>query len=179
MLFRLSAATAGRMINPIARARQFTKPGENVLWFRQNDREYIVRDPATLRDLETLWRPQAVIRVVSPATGGQPATPEPASALTEAEKGRIRRELDAKLKELQTALDAVIVQLQRDKPSDLDDRISALGQQMETLGRDIQNTRDTPPILTGQVRQASRSGAVDTRMLMDRAIAKGLATAIR
>lgn len=46
-----SASTAD-----IERARTFKRPGEQVLWFRQRGAEYVVRDPAVLREVEELWK---------------------------------------------------------------------------------------------------------------------------
>jgi bla regulator protein blaR1 len=45
----------------IERARRFKRPGEQLLWFRQAGREYVVRDPAILRQVEALWKPVHVI----------------------------------------------------------------------------------------------------------------------
>lgn len=50
-----SAKSSGPFAGAVAHARQFTKPGENVLWFRRNGREYLLRDVAILSDVETLW----------------------------------------------------------------------------------------------------------------------------
>jgi beta-lactamase regulating signal transducer with metallopeptidase domain len=151
-----SATSSGPIADAVAHARQFTKPGEPMLWFRRDGREYVLRDAAILRDVETLWRTPRAIAV------GPPATSSPTHELTKAETSRILR-LDAKLRELQTELDAVTARLQREPPtSNLDDQVSDLGQQLEALGRDL--------------RQA---GIVDTQGLVDRAIATGRATPIR
>jgi bla regulator protein BlaR1 len=147
-----SANPSGPIADAVAHARQFTRPGESVLWFRKDNREYLVRDPATLRDVETLWRsPRAI------------AFAPTAHALTDAEKDRVQRGLDARMRELQTAMGSVTSQIQRGRPaSDLDDQISRLGQQMEALGHDLQ-----------------QAGVVDTQTLTDRAIANRLAIPIR
>jgi beta-lactamase regulating signal transducer with metallopeptidase domain len=146
-----SAKSSDPIAQAVAHARQFTTPGENALWFRRDGREYILKDAAIVRDIETLWRTPRAIAV------GPPATSNPT-----AETNRIQR-LDAKLRELQTEMDAVTARIRREAPtSDLDDQVSDLGQQLEALGRDL--------------RQA---GVVDTQALVDRAIARGLATPIR
>jgi beta-lactamase regulating signal transducer with metallopeptidase domain len=41
----------------VERARQLRKPGEQLIWFRASGREYIVRDPTVLREVEALWKP--------------------------------------------------------------------------------------------------------------------------
>jgi Zn-dependent protease with chaperone function len=155
-LMGLSSKSSGPVADAVAHARQFTKPGETVLWFRRDGREYILRDAAVLRDIETLWRTPRAIAV------GPPVTSNPTHELTEAETSRIQR-LDAKLRELQTEMDAVTARIRRAPPtSDLDDQVFDLGQQLEALGRDL--------------RQA---GVVDTQALVDRAIATGRATPVR
>lgn len=41
----------------VARAGQFRKPGERMLWFRHNGREYVVRDPGVLAEVEQIFKP--------------------------------------------------------------------------------------------------------------------------
>jgi flagellar motility protein MotE (MotC chaperone) len=48
-------------IQDIKRAKRFKRPGERMLWFRQADREYVVRDPEMLRQIEAIWRPVSEI----------------------------------------------------------------------------------------------------------------------
>ncbi len=40
-----------------ARAEQFGRQGERMVWFRHDGHEYIVRDPAALRDIESALQP--------------------------------------------------------------------------------------------------------------------------
>lgn len=39
------------------RAERHRRPGERLLWFRYDGREYVVRDPAVLREVDELWEP--------------------------------------------------------------------------------------------------------------------------
>jgi len=39
------------------RAERHRRPGERMLWFRYDDREYVVRDAGVLREVEELWAP--------------------------------------------------------------------------------------------------------------------------
>jgi beta-lactamase regulating signal transducer with metallopeptidase domain len=41
----------------IRRARSYQRSGERLLWFRHEGREYVVRDPATLDEVENTWHP--------------------------------------------------------------------------------------------------------------------------
>jgi hypothetical protein len=40
-----------------ARARRHRRADEPMLWFRRDGREYVVRDPGVLRDVDELWEP--------------------------------------------------------------------------------------------------------------------------
>jgi beta-lactamase regulating signal transducer with metallopeptidase domain len=85
--FRIPTKTTDQMGDAIAHARSLAKPGETTLWFRQSGREYVVRDPATLRELEALWKSQRVA-VTLP---GQPVARSPAAARTDADRARGRK----------------------------------------------------------------------------------------
>src|SRR4051812_42884292 len=41
----------------VARARSFKQGNGPLLWFREGGREYIVRDPDTLAQLDAVWKP--------------------------------------------------------------------------------------------------------------------------
>lgn len=41
----------------VARAEQFRRPAERMLWFRRNGREYVVRDPGLLNEVEEIFKP--------------------------------------------------------------------------------------------------------------------------
>jgi hypothetical protein len=49
------AATMSGSVDDVARARKHRRPGEPMLWFRYNGREYVVRDPSLLRALDGMW----------------------------------------------------------------------------------------------------------------------------
>jgi bla regulator protein blaR1 len=53
--------TMSGSMNDINRARQFKRAGEQLLWFRQGGREYVIRDRGMLRQIEDLWAPVGAI----------------------------------------------------------------------------------------------------------------------
>jgi bla regulator protein blaR1 len=58
VLFRDDKTTSmSGKLSDIERARRYKQPSERILWFRDGGHEYVVRDPATLKEIETLWRP--------------------------------------------------------------------------------------------------------------------------
>jgi len=44
-------------VKDVARARSFKQSSGPLLWFREAGQEYIVRDPDTLAQLDTIWKP--------------------------------------------------------------------------------------------------------------------------
>ena len=46
---------SGSVPRDVNRAKFFKRAGEPMLWFRMSEREYVVRDPAVLRDVEKAW----------------------------------------------------------------------------------------------------------------------------
>jgi bla regulator protein BlaR1 len=44
-------------LKDIDRARKFKHPKEQLLWFREGGQEYLIRDPATLKQAEAAWKP--------------------------------------------------------------------------------------------------------------------------
>jgi hypothetical protein len=46
---------SGSVPRDIDRAKSFRRPGEPMLWFRMAGREYFVRDPQVLREIEKTW----------------------------------------------------------------------------------------------------------------------------
>ena len=63
----------------IERARRFKQAREPVLWFRDGGQEYILRDPAVLKQAEATWRPVVAIPLTRPHSV---ATSTAASAAT-------------------------------------------------------------------------------------------------
>ncbi len=55
----------------VARARQLRKPGEPLVWFRDGDREYIVRDPAVAQRIKEIWQPLGRIGAEQGRIGGE------------------------------------------------------------------------------------------------------------
>jgi hypothetical protein len=49
-----SVTTSGSSAD-VERARRLKRPGEPMVWLRQNGREYVIRDPETLRLIQAVW----------------------------------------------------------------------------------------------------------------------------
>ena len=48
---------SGSVPGDINRAKRLKRPGEPMAWFRMGGREYVVRDPAVLREIQEAWGP--------------------------------------------------------------------------------------------------------------------------
>ena len=57
MFFSDDHTTMSGSTRDIERARRLRKPGEQMLWFREGGREYVVRDPAILQQVQSIWIP--------------------------------------------------------------------------------------------------------------------------
>ena len=56
LFFDENRTTMSRSVpRDIDRAKKHRRPGEPMLWFRMTGREYVVRDPTVLRDIERVW----------------------------------------------------------------------------------------------------------------------------
>ena len=49
-----SVTTSGSSAD-VDRARKLKRPGEPMVWLRQNGREYVIRDPETLNSIRAIW----------------------------------------------------------------------------------------------------------------------------
>jgi beta-lactamase regulating signal transducer with metallopeptidase domain len=54
-------STSSGSSQDMRRARSYQRSGERLLWFRHEGREYVVRDPATLDEVENIWEPVGVL----------------------------------------------------------------------------------------------------------------------
>ena len=146
----------------IERAKTFRKEGESMIWFKRNDREYVVRDADTIKEVETLVGAPMFYSV----KGYDRAAPADLTAQIQELQARLA-DLAAQLKSADTA-DAARLQT------------AALGRQLESLGRRLQEP--TGPYTV-------RSKDYDARVIqpdhtaifaaLDRAIAKGTAQQVK
>ena len=55
----------------VDRARRFKRPGERMLWFRHDGREYVLRNEATLQRIGALWGPMNALGQAQGQLGGK------------------------------------------------------------------------------------------------------------
>lgn len=164
----------------IDKVKRLRRGGEAVLWVRQNGKEYVIRDAATLARVEALFEPmhklgeeqsklgdrQAALGEKQAALGGQQAElggrqAEIAGQLTNrAVSGKSTDDLESKLEDLSTR-QAELGQ----KQAELGSQQAALGEEQSKLGR--------------RQEELSRKAESQLKVMMNDAIARGIAQEVR
>lgn len=175
----------------LERARRWKRPGEPVLWFRDAGREYLVRDAATMKQVEALWREptelgeaQGKLGAQMGELGSQLGERGAAHGLIGARIGTLAvRQAALDLRASNEALSAVdraelarqrreLHKQQRALERKLQDAVTPspdVTSKMEALGRDME-------VLGKKQEAASRKATTEMRALIRRAIASGVAT---
>jgi cob(I)alamin adenosyltransferase len=146
-----------------------------MIWFKRNDHEYVVRDAATIKELE------AIMGTVPLSTTRQGVH----TALTDerrvARTGATAPDVSAQLQEIQTKLAALSAQVNSSDTTDASRRQMAdLGRQLETLGRSMQQ-----PVLYAKASNATWLAVArafnqdEIFAVLDRAITKGVAQQVK
>jgi hypothetical protein len=198
--------TMSGTIDDVARARRYRRSGEPLLWFRHEGREYVVRDPNVLREVDALWEP--VTRIG--AEQGRLGSRQGALGAEQGRYGARQGEIGAKQGVIGArqgvigARQARLALRERDGASaaerhDVDRERAALEREMRELEREMATLGEemravTPPrevgdemaalgrrmeVLGAQMADASRTADAGMRRLVDRAIRSGAAEAVR
>ena len=180
----------------VERARRHRRPGESLLWFRYDGREYVVRDPGVLREVQELWAPVDRIGEEQGRIGAQQGTigeEQGRTAVQQAEIGARQAEAGARqavagsrLALLATREAAGVMESERRdierQREDLQEESRWLQREMEVLGRRMREA--SAPMLdrSGEMTQLGREmAALGDRMrtAVERANAGMLALARR
>ncbi|HEX6904786.1 MAG TPA: M56 family metallopeptidase [Thermoanaerobaculia bacterium] len=163
----------------IEKVRQLRKGGEDIFWFRRDGKAYVVRDAATLAQVEKIWEPigelgakQGELGAQQGALGGKQGALGAKQGALGAQQGtlaaeRVRRGSEADEREIekrQREIEKDMDQLSREM-EDLGGEMEALGRQMEDLGR--------------RMEAASAKAEKDMQALMAQAIRSGVAQEVR
>jgi bla regulator protein BlaR1 len=140
----------------IERARRHRRAGEDLLWFRHDGQEYVIRDPGVLREVEELWEPMGRIGEEQGRIGEQQGRiGEAQGRIGEAQgeigtqQGRIgtRQAVIASRLSLLAAREADGVsdserrEVQRER-EELEVQSRELGREMEALGRQMREVSE-------------------------------------
>jgi bla regulator protein blaR1 len=191
----------------VERAARHRRPGEPLLWFRHDGREYVVRDPGVLREVEELWEPVGRIGGEQGRIGGR-------MGAIGAEQGRIgarHGEIGARQGQIGARMGAIGSRLavlatreasgvseserraiERER-EELEAESRRLDREMEAASREMRES-DRPvrgrdgemealgremEVLSGQMEAAVERANAGMRTLLRRAIQSGAAVAVR
>jgi bla regulator protein BlaR1 len=188
-------------------ARRFRRSGEALLWFRQGSREFVVRDPATLTQVESIWQPvndlgneqgklgeeQGRLGAMQGELGarqGELGAEQGRLGARQGEIGAAQARLAARESAAQTAAarEALeqdrrqIAQQMRDLEEDmrlLDKRMRELDEPMRELNAPMEALSREMAFLGKKMEEAGRRAQEEMRALLERAIATGVAEVVR
>ena len=191
----------------IERVRRHRKGNEDLLWFRRDGQEYIVRDPSILNEVKNLWAPisligndqgeigakqgrigerQAAIGAKQAEIGAQQAAVGSRQAGLGARQAALAarqtsRLTDAERTEIDRsmrALDDDMRALDREMRA-LDLKMREFDKPMDDLSRDMDVLGREMDALSEKMEEASSKAEAGMRSLLDRAIASGAAQLVR
>ncbi|RPJ57433.1 MAG: hypothetical protein EHM23_20585 [Acidobacteria bacterium] len=189
-----------------SRAASFRKGKEQLLWFRRGEREYIVRDPAVLREVAEIYRPlqevggdQAKIGSKQAKIGGQQAEigkQQAAVGRKQAEigarqaqigsrqaasaarrAGRERVDNDELVRE-RGELELEMQQLGREM-DELSDQMEAFNKPMGELSKEMNSLSEEMNVLSRKMQEVSAKAAAEMSGLLGRAISSGAGTEVK
>jgi len=178
----------------VERARRYRQGNEALLWFRDAGQEYLLRDPAALKQLEAVWKPVEELGDAQGKLGNQQGelgqqmgelgqqqgllgTRQGALSVREAtlsmREGRDslsddeRAQLARQRRELRHQMRALEKQMRAlERPmKELGERMEVLGREMEALGRKME--------------VASHKAEGEMRVMFKRAVATGTARPVK
>jgi bla regulator protein BlaR1 len=199
---------SGSVPRDIDRARRFKRPGEPMLWFRMAGREYVVRDPQVLREIEKTWegpneigaeqgkigRKQGEIGTRQGEIGtrqGQVGTEQGVVGTKQGIIGTRQGELaaressrsltEAQKNEIEKArreLDDQMKELDREMRK-LDERMRELDEPMRELDEQMKALDKEMSVLGGRMEEAVNRAEEAMRVILQRAISSGAAQTVR
>lgn len=191
----------------IERARRLRTGGEDLLWFRKDGREFVVRDPDVLREVRELWTSvsrigaeqgevgakqgeigarQGAIGARQGEVGAQQAAIGSRQAAVAARQAELaarqaRRSSESERTELDRnmrALDDDMRALDREMQA-LNAKMRELGKPMEELGKEMEVLGREMEALGAKMERESEKAEAGMRRLMEKAIASGAAQPVR
>jgi bla regulator protein BlaR1 len=188
----------------VERARRLKRPGEPMLWFRHGGREYVLRDPATLRRIAAMWGPANAIGDAQGQLGGKQGALGATQGMIGARQGELgaqqgmigdrqsrladqRSELErrveargegAALEADRRRLDAEMRALDREM-AQLDSRMRELDKPMRELDAQMRALDQDMRLLDAKMREVVERAEAEMRALITRAIASGDAELVK
>ena len=191
----------------VERARSLRTGGETIFWFMRDGKEYVVRDPGVLKELQDLWELMSRIGAEQGRIGalqgevgvqqgrvgerqGRIGAEQGAVGSRQAEIGarqaelaarEVRQQSERERAELRTerrALEEKMQGLEREMAA-LSDKMTAEGKPMDKLGAEMEVLGKEMEGLGKKMEEASRRAEAGMRTLMERAISNGTAQQVK
>ncbi|HJR61578.1 MAG TPA: M56 family metallopeptidase [Vicinamibacterales bacterium] len=191
----------------VERARRLRQSGEPLLWFLKNGKEYVVRDPAVLNELDNIWEPVGRIGGEQGKVGGKQGeigARQGEIGMKQGEIGAQQGAVGARQGVVGSRLGALAGRqgrqlsdserqdIERERQTldrqmrDLDREMQELGAKMRELEKPMRDLGDDMEVLGREMevlgrkmREASAKADADMRLLIDKAIARGAAQPVR
>ena len=203
--FRDDQTTMSASDEDVDRARRHRRGGEPMIWFIQDGHEYVVRDPETIERLQGAWKGANTLGNEQGLLGAEQGKLGAKQGELGALQGRLGSEqgelgaLQGRLGEAQarfaaneallgksredmerarSAIDQRMKQLTAEMQA-LDAKMRALQEPMEQLNAPMEELARKMVTLGGRMEEESRRARIETRRLLDRAIATGAAEVVR
>lgn len=188
-----STTMSGR-ISDIDRARRYKQPNERIVWFRDGGREYVIRDAAAFKEIETIWRAVQGLGEAQSKLGKQMSElghkmEELGSqqGLLGARQGTLStREAALSMRESRRSLsDAQRAEIARQREAlqqeirELDKQVQALEKPIKELDRRMEPLSREMDALGKKMEAAEHKASGEMRSLFQRAIASGVARQVK
>lgn len=159
----------------VARVRKALKPGERALWTRMADgKEYLVRDTATLDELERIWKTATELAEQLGKLGEEQGKyGEQVGKLGE-QVGKLGLQQARLGLKLANATDAEHAAIEREM-REVDGKMNELNKQMETFEKPMRKLDKQMQEIQPKHDAASKQAEAATATLLSRAISSGIA----
>jgi bla regulator protein BlaR1 len=200
--------TMSGSMRDIERARQFKQGNEKLLWFRKDGREWIVRDPMLLRQVEAIWIPvneigakqgeigaqQGRIGALQGEIGAKQGMIGAQQGLIGAKQGELgsregrlsmresRRELSETERQQISEERRILRAQQRELDAEMEKlnvKMREFEKPMNELNREIEKFNAPMEKLSQDMERESRKAESEMRKLLEGAISSGKAQAVR
>jgi hypothetical protein len=181
ILFGDDATVINGSVDDVERIQELReRPDQDLVWFRQSGREYLVRDPALVREAQAALAPQMELSARQAELGAQQGK----LGARQGELGAQQGELGARQGRLAArrardgSTDAGSESFER-RQAEIEREMERLGEQMEALGRQMDELGREMEALGRQIEQAGDEAERQLQALFARALEQRLAQPLR
>jgi hypothetical protein len=199
--------TMSGSLRDVERARRHRRPGERVLWFRHEGREYVVRDPAALDQVVDLWAPvnelgnqqgqlgaqqgelgttqgqlgakQGELGAQQGVLGARQGALGARQGIMAAREGSLRTEAERRAFEEERRQIASEMRALDDQMRALDAKVRELDEPMRDLGAEMETLGKQMEVLGKTMEEETRKAEEGMHNLLARALTSGLAERVK